>query len=180
MENGFSKINTSVTAYSFTSFDTLEKDVKNYDYAVVYKLDKVVVEKASDLTDGLFDDELSELRAFGKDGELHVVNTGSGLVGRIRTDGSGEKTEYLDESHLIWGEPKERKDGKTFLIEDRGTQLWLPIDVPDGERAFITVRNYLSAPNATFEFTDFRMVGFFPKKVSALVDETKDGGKDNG
>ena len=173
MENGFSKINTSVTAYSFTSFDTLEKDVKNYDYAVVYKLDKVVVEKASDLTDGLFDDELSELRAFGKDGELHVVNTGSGFVGRIRTDGAGEKAEYLDEAHLIWGEPKERKDGKTFLIEDRGTQLWLPIDVPDGEHAFVTVRNYLSSKTDVFEFDDFRMVEFFHNKAESYENKEK-------
>lgn len=178
MNNSFFKILSDIKEYVFDSYESLAEDIKGYDYAVIYKLDKVVVCIASEVTKGLLDDFI-ELRAFNKSGELHVLNDGKKYLGRIRTDGTGNNTECIDESHLIWGEPEKRENNSTFLIEDRGTQLFVPIDVPDGERAFVTVRNYLCNDTSVFDFDDFRMVNLFSKKARSFDDDNQKGDADN-
>lgn len=156
----FNKTNLKKDKYEFKSYEDLLQDVKKYDYVIIYKLDCVKILKSSDV-DNL--DELLELRAFNEEGELHIIVDGERVIGRTITDGVGEEHEYVDETHLLWGEAKQYKDGYTLLSEDRGNKLSVPFEVENGKRAFIVVRNYLS--NTQFAFDDYRMVKFITREV---------------
>lgn len=156
----FKKTSLVKEKYIFTSSENLLKDIKKYDYAILYKLDKVEVLKIDDV-DNL--DDLIELRAFNENGELHIVIDDDKVFGRTITECSGEEYEYVDETHLLWGEPKQVKDGYTLLSEDRGNCINVPFEVESGKRAFVVVRNYLS--KSQFSFDDYRMVRFITREV---------------
>ena len=144
------------------SFEKLAEKIKTYTYVILYKYDRVEIKRASE---SLSLDNLLELRAFDRDKELHIVALDGEWRGRTRDDTAGDVSEILEEDHLLWGTETELKeDGYTFLSEDRGVALTLPIPVPAGQRAFVTVRNYLHPDR--FEFSDWRMVDFFAKEVT--------------
>jgi len=110
-----------------------------------------------------------------QDGSAVIPGTSYGgkYKGRIRTDGIGGNTEYIDEAHLLWGDKNKNKiisNEYTSLSEDRGMQLLVPFIVPVGENAFIKIRNYLSSDLDIFQFDDWRMVEFFSKKVEMEED----------
>ncbi len=151
---------SSIYEYEFKNIELLLQEVKAYTYAVIYRLDKIEIMKANEITDLC---DLLEIRAFCSDRELKLINDNGRFIGRIRVDFTGEDTEYLDQIHLVWGEPASYENGKTLLTEERGTKLLMPIEIKKGQRAFIIVRNYLSAE--AFEFTDFRLVDFITKEA---------------
>lgn len=165
-ETQFKKINSSIKNYEYESLDDLLLEIKGYKYIVIWNPDGVVLEYAEKITTGHLQ-KFSELRAFSVDGELAVRHFGGEYRGRICIDGPGEDTDYLDESHLLWGDKNKNRQlskGYTLLLEDRGTQLVIPCDVPAGEHAFIIIRNYVSKDaEPALYFDDWRMVDFFAK-----------------
>lgn len=153
-------IKSAIEKYNFKSFADLHNDIKQYKYVVIYKSDCVLTLYTKDIT------ELTgflELRAFDEKGELRILYTGSEYLGRIRRDGDGTDKEVLDEYHLLWGLPKSIDGEYTYMSEDRGTKLRLPVKATGEQRAFMHVRNYLS--ESDFEFTDFRFVDFVIKEA---------------
>ncbi len=129
-------------------------EIKKYEYALLIKTDSVSLIAASDCFDMT---GLVEVRAFKKESELHAVLVNGAWRGRIRTDGedAGTDTEVFDCKQLIWGKSI-LSDGKTSeLYEDRGIRIKVPIDVPVGKRACLSIRSYLS--DNEFEFIDYRI-----------------------
>jgi len=176
--NTFEPVKTHIEPYGGTVEELLAadgkllEDIKKYDYVIVYKYNGVGFYYAPSIAiDALGD--FNELRAFNKDGELRVASFGGECRGRIRRDGDGEgdgwyATEIVDEAHLLWGDPSKNRPeegGFTRLSEDRGTELSVPLTVPIKQRAFVTVRNYLSNSKDRFEFDDWRMVKLFAREA---------------
>lgn len=141
--------------------DALLEALRSYEHLVIWALDGVSITEASALQQ--LPEDLLELRAFNRDGELHLVKAGDQTKGRIRRDGgSGEPALILDEEHLLWGSPKEfAADGGVLLTNDRGTRIQLPPGIATGassERVTLTVRNYIDRDS--FDFVDWRLVSF--------------------
>lgn len=182
LKNTFKPIKSKTEAYKRETVTDIIADIKKYKFAIVYKLDEVKIlgkEEIESLENIKDLEDLLEIRAFNKKGELHAVYLENEYIGRIIEDAEDAKvgedaevfedTEVVEEHHLIWGTPDNKKiiskEKKTFLSEDRGISLEVPIEVKTNPRAFITVRNYLSKSNDSFEFTDYRMVNFFAGEV---------------
>lgn len=165
-------IKTKQEAWKCKDLDEILTEIKKrkYTYCVIYRADKVETLKTEDVEDL---NDLLEIRAFNSNGELRAISSGDEFIGRIRTDEEGAETEYLDESHLLWGTRTEQngttKNGYTFLQEDRGTKLTVPIEVKENQRAFVKVRNYLSSAKDKFELVDFRMVELFAQEAKEYV-----------
>lgn len=158
-------IKTKKEAYLFSSLETVLSDIQSYGFCIIYRTDKVEILKTEDVKDL---NNLLEIRAFNSNGELRLTKVNGGFAGRIVTDGAGSDTEIFDENHLLWGKPEDKAGvtaGYTFLQEDRGTKLTVPIEVKKNQRAFVKVRNYLSSAKDAFEFDDFRMVELFAQEA---------------
>ncbi|MBZ4670511.1 MAG: hypothetical protein JG769_815 [Oscillospiraceae bacterium] len=170
--NEFKNIFSQIQPYDFKGIEKLLDDIKGYKYVVIYNINEVLIEFAEKISAKKLE-KFTELRAFNNDGELAVRSYGGKYKGRIRTDGIGGNTEYIDEAHLLWGDKNKNKiisNEYTSLSEDRGMQLLVPFIVPVGENAFIKIRNYLSSDLDIFQFDDWRMVEFFSKKVEMEED----------
>ena len=128
--------------------------IKAYSFVLLIKTDKVEYLHAEDATDLA---RLTELRAHTEEKELHLVKAGNRWVGRVRTDGEGEETEYMDEMQCLWGKAKSFDGRYSRLREDKGVSLDIPLEVPMGKGAYMTVRSYLDKED--FSFTDYRIVG---------------------
>ena len=74
------KIKTEIVKYDFSDIQTLIDDIKKFEYVLIWKTDKVQFLYTSDI-DNL--DNFTEIRAFDKDGELHIVNNNGNVFGRI-------------------------------------------------------------------------------------------------
>ncbi|GHU34193.1 hypothetical protein FACS1894105_00530 [Clostridia bacterium] len=163
MSDMFVKIKSKIQKYVFTDIAQLIAEIRQYDYALIYRLDKVALVKA-DTVNELH--KMTEVRAFNATSELRVILVGNEYRGRIRMDGEGVDTEVVEESHLLWGSPSGSSDGETILTNSRGTYIRLPFTINAHDRAFVKVRNYLSNNDDTFEFDDYRLVGFSNKEVT--------------
>lgn len=161
------KIKTEIVKYDFSDIQTLIDDIKKFEYVLIWKTDKVQFLYTSDI-DNL--DNFTEIRAFDKDGELHIVNNNGNVFGRIRKDGEGGSEAYFDEKQLLWGRAKSSEGNYTLYTESRGISLMLPIKINDckGQRATLTIRSYLKKNN--FEFYDFRIVEITGEK-EIIADE---------
>jgi len=150
--------------------------IQKYQYVLQHRLDRVEVLAAKEYQ--TLPDDLVELRAFSEAGELHAVSMEDGLVGRIRTDGTGEPAIAYDELHQVWGSDATRiADGRMLLSEDRGTRVYLPAgalrSLDEGQCIVVWVRNYLEegtenpqTGDTSFAFCDWRLVGFDVRKAS--------------
>lgn len=160
----FENKKSTVKKYEYESADKLISDLKEYTYVIIYKLDGVEILNVKGEIQ-LNKENFLELRAFNENGELHVAYIDGQYMGRTRMDGTGEDVEVVDEHHLLWGNPQKHEGEYTYLSEDRGVELKLPIEIKGNERAFVTVRNYLNPDKNVFEFNDYRMVDFIAKEV---------------
>jgi CRISPR-associated protein (TIGR03984 family) len=179
---GWDKVKTSRESLpdGWSEAAKLKEILDGFDYVVLYRIDGVSIDKASEcefLGDGLPEDFL-EMRAFSMDAELHVIKVGDSPLGRVRRDNGGDDIEVLNEEHLLWGKPHGAvgNSGKVLLTEDRGTRLLLPPEAaPKSENKVTTiwVRSYVAPEpdwdNATadmpvdFQFDDWRLVCFDEK-----------------
>lgn len=188
--NGFGSVRSA--SYGLPDKDRLVDRIREYDYVLQHRLGGVEVIDAADYA--ALPKDVLELRAFSGTGELHLVNAGGRLLGRVRTDETGQDsaaTEVFDEEHLVWGTRATQCDGAVVLREDRGTVLRLPASVasefPDilkmtasekaggsAPRYFVTVRvrNYLGeektdpeSGDTSFAFVDYRLMGFNVREV---------------
>ena len=171
----FKNIKSCIKKYHFTNIEKLIDDIKEYDFAIIYNLACVKTLYARHVTKKYLPNDFLEVRAFNENAELRVIEVSGEYIGRIRTDCDGEDStdvEILDECHLLWGKYICEKDEYTYLSEDRGTQLKIPLNIKEKERAFVTVRNYLNTNKDVFEFNDYRMMKFFAKEATEY-DEQK-------
>lgn len=131
---------------------------------------------------------LRELRIFDEEKELFLVPSDCGWTGRIRRDTEsckmGNQTgEYIiDERQKLWGrvgkEQKEGFAGWTLLVSERGTRIWIPVELSRQEEAAIHVRRYMRVPDvkkgeALVFQNDIRMAAFCPWEG-----DCEDGGKE--
>jgi len=168
--NLFKDIKSEIRPFHYHNEEELLQEVKKYQYAVVYRADRVDVLKAADIS---YLARFMELRAFDTNEELHVIQVRPGVFkGRYRTDTpvKGKNTVW-EETHLLWGNPVKAPNGGINLSEYRGTKIKLRFDL-DGfhdrqsnQRVFIQIRNYLNQDQERFYFEDFRFVDFFLKEV---------------
>ena len=118
---------------------------------------------------------LQELRIFNGTGELRLAPIKGKWAGRYR--GSNTLIEenvinsneyWLDERQKIWGEVKSKKTvGDTYwslLTAERGTRIWIPVNIEMQGKAAICVRKFMRIPTAEDKElvyqTDIRMVEF--------------------
>ena len=175
--NHFKDIASEKKVYSYHNHDELLEEIKKYQYAVIYRVDRVDVIKAADINNL---DRFIELRAFDENEELHVIKVNPGVFkGRYRTDNTGKMGKVWDEAHLLWGNPRADQDG-VYLSEDRGTKINLRFNLPglsysdqDKRRVFIKVRNYLNQNPEMFNFEDYRFVDFFVKEADDYGKKTQ-------
>jgi len=93
--NEFKNIFSQIQPYDFKGIEKLLDDIKGYKYVVIYNINEVLIEFAEKIPPKKLE-KFTELRAFNNDGELAVRSYGGKYKGRIRTDGIGENTEYID------------------------------------------------------------------------------------
>lgn len=146
-------IKTSKKAVVYEDLQAVFEAIKAYDFVLLMQTDKVEYLHVADVADLK---RLTELRAHTKEEELHLVKVDGLFIGRVRRDGEGEETEYMDEKQCLWGTAKSFDGTYSFLHEDRGISLRLPICVPNGTGAYMTIRSYLDKED--FIFTDYRIV----------------------
>ena len=88
---------------------------------------------------------LQQARLFGPGGELLVWRDGAGFQGRRIMDGDGRSKDVWHEQHILWGETTKQMTGFSLLEEgQQGPQHAVPLTVPPGRRAALTVRHYLA------------------------------------
>ena len=141
-----------------------------YDYAVLYSDSGVyiaVIENGRFITNtGVFPENITELRAFNKEGEIHAVLCGNIVKGRIVKDDFGDAAEVFDERHLLFGDRcEEAENGFYKYSEDRGTVLYLQFPKADGERAYVEVRNYTASSGDDLLFIDWRLLSFGKEEI---------------
>lgn len=171
--NCFKQMQFERKTLSEEKIDSMELALKRateYSFAVIYSADGVYpakVENGKIITHiGTLPENITEFRAFDKDGELHVVKCGNGLKGRIITDGKGNAVEAFDERHILFGEHcKPAENGFYRYEEDRGTVLYLPFAITGRQRAYIEIRNYAVTLDGDISFVDWRMVSFGKEEV---------------
>lgn len=89
---------------------------------------------------------VQQLRIFGPEGEIFFWRTDGGFQGRSIVDGPNALDGSWQEQHILWGTHKEEKQGFTVLEEGQQGQIHaVPLPVPQGERAVLTVRHYLQS-----------------------------------
>lgn len=59
--------------------------------------------------------------------------------------GGGDVVEIVPGRRLLWGRATTHQGGWTRLAEDRTAPLWLPVDIPLGRRAALTVHELVTA-----------------------------------
>ncbi|WP_066635758.1 type III-D CRISPR-associated protein Csx19 [Desulfolucanica intricata] len=110
---------------------------------------------------------LQTLRVFNDDKELLLWSKGEKFFNvRLRVDGEGEELDYIDAKQILWGtESKEKKEGWSTLIEDRGTEIIIPLsglklDV-NKKRLKLKTRNYIGCNEVgQAGYIDSRFVSF--------------------
>lgn len=147
------RIKTNQVPVVFERLEDIGEALKAYAFVLLIKTDRVEYLHAEDVADLA---RLTELRAHTEEKELHLVKAGNRWMGRIRTDGVGEETAYMDEMQCLWGKAKNFDGRYSHLWEDRGISLHVPVEVSTGKGAYMTVRSYLDKED--FSFTDYRIV----------------------
>jgi len=125
---------------------------------------------------------IQKMRLFDKDQELYVWRKNKNrFQGRLRIDGTGEKTDVVDAEQVLWGTGSKSLGDYTKLYEDRGTKIILPfknvvIDAKKNpkDRIFILTRNYVSYDtNSSYEqagYVDCRFIAFKNSRGKFLGD----------
>ena len=104
---------------------------------------------------------IQQLRIFGTEGELLIWRKESLFHGRLIKDVDTSSVSFWDEQHLLWGQAVMQETDFTVLEEGkRGPVHAVPIKVPIGRRAALTVRHY----------TDFESSAMATVSMSRLVD----------
>lgn len=142
--------------------NSIVNEIKKYQYAIIWRTDRVDFVLTQDI-DNI--SRMIEVRAFSKDGELHLTKYKDKYIGRIRIDSDGDAVECYDDLCLLWGKPGIVDNHTTCLREDRGIKLNVPIVVENNRRAFLQIRSYLK--NDVFEFEDYRIISIMTKEVTA-------------
>ncbi|MCL4440396.1 MAG: CRISPR-associated protein Csx19 [Firmicutes bacterium] len=112
---------------------------------------------------------LKQIRIFNKAQELYLWRRADLFRGRFRQDSLGQGTEYVEVKQVLWGSRSENlSHGWIKLCEDRGIELILPWDEPDGlnrknpkDRVGLLSRNYIDyTETAQAGYTDCRFIDF--------------------
>ena len=101
---------------------------------------------------------LLELRIFNTDRELHLRHEDGQLIGRLRTDGVGERIDYIDSIARFWGERTDAGTWMTLCDRARKLTLTLPILPAPSRYAGLVTRSYIHAHEKTGQagYTDMR------------------------
>jgi CRISPR-associated protein (TIGR03984 family) len=95
---------------------------------------------------GLRAKTLQQARIFGPAGELLVWRAGNGFRGRCIMDGGDAPADAWQEQHLLWGMRAMAAADFTVLQEgQQGPVHAVPLSVPGGKRAALTVRHYVDS-----------------------------------
>ena len=90
---------------------------------------------------------IQKLRLFNPKQELYIWRTEGKLKGRIRKDNEGDTIDIIDANQVLFGTTGERTNGYSKLTEERGTEIILPLEVPNIDakenRVKIKTRNYI-------------------------------------
>ena len=159
----FKNIASSRKKISIESLEEIVDKIKAYDYQLIYYMDRVEIKKKED--ELILDPSVIEIRAFGEEGELHLLKKGSLYIGRVIEDNVGEDYEIIDDLYKIWGNVS--KNNSNILSEDRGIQIKLPFNVEAGKLLFIKVRHYFTAKRE-LKNLDWRLIGFEKEDESIL------------
>lgn len=159
----FKNIASSRKKISVESLEEIVDKIKAYDYQLIYHRDRVEIKKKED--ELILDSSVIEIRAFGEEGELHLLKKGSLYIGRVIEDNVGEDYEIIDDLYKIWGNVS--KNNSNILSEDRGIQIKLPFNVEAGKLLFIKVRHYFTA-KGELKNLDWRLIGFEKEDESIL------------
>lgn len=91
-----------------------------------------------------------EMRVFNDNKEIHLVKNGNNLSGRLRIDGSGDETVYVDSIAPMWGRAVNTVNGFTSLADEaRKLHLNVPESIASSKRCGLVTRNYVVSDKAT-------------------------------
>lgn len=112
---------------------------------------------------------LLELRIFNADSELHLRRENGQLIGRLRTDGIGERAEYVDSIARLWGECTDEGAWMTLCDRARKLSLTLPALPASSRHVGLVTRSYVGIHTETAQagYTDMRFIDL----VSADIKE---------
>lgn len=94
--------------------------------------------------------QCQEMRIFNDSKELYLMKSGDKLTGRLRIDGSGEDTAYVDSVAPIWGKAA-GSDGEFTELRDEARKLYItiPADVAKDKRCGLVTRSYVVSDEAS-------------------------------
>lgn len=148
--------NSSTTPAVWSGLESIFKSIHN-GWAVLWQHHNVFTGK---VTNGMVhwlegepeleDTHLVRLRAFNEDVEYHFWRSGQEIRGRLRSDGSGDQTEYIDTAMIVRSVvAKPLKSQQKFALGDIS----------------ICTRNYIgyNADTCQAGYVDSRFVNFIKK-----------------
>ena len=120
-----------------------------------------------EVSPGLCEETLLELRLFGPQAEWFLWRTDQGWQARTIVDGQGDDVEYYDESSILWGtDVVDRSKPPFFLVAeaDTGIRHAPPMELHKRHTLRLRIRHYLAYDVET---------GAVFVKLSRLVDLEK-------
>lgn len=93
-------------------------------------------------------DLCQEFRVFDTDKEIYLVKNINEFIGRMRKDGEGAETKFIDSVAPMWGCSAEN-NGDFCKLKDvsRKLSLTIPADIPAGKYCGLVTRNYVVTDN---------------------------------
>lgn len=85
-----------------------------------------------------------QIRLFGAQGETMLWREGAGFAGRIIEDGVGESIDWLDEAHMLWGQPDGAPVGGFQLMREGSQGLVHAPPAAIASAKKMMTRNYVS------------------------------------
>lgn len=136
--------------------DTVTKYIGSSAVIVVWQINQIAWGKLSDGDIIFFEmnewniEFCQEMRVFNDNKEIQLVKNGNKLSGRLRIDGSGDETVYVDSIAPMWGRAVNFINGFTSLADEaRKLHLNVPESIASGKRCGLVTRNYVVSDRAT-------------------------------
>ena len=87
---------------------------------------------------------IQRIHLFSQDGELRIARTGHGFETTWLEDAEWEKSNWMDERYLLWGEGESTGNHFTLMVEgQQGLRHMPPIQDGKGKTGYIGIRHYI-------------------------------------
>ncbi len=116
---------------------------------------------------------LQMVHLFGVSGELYLWKSDNSWISRLITDCEGDKKEYYDETHLLWGKEVEKRENGFVHVRHgaEGLRHAPPVEGEDIEPPLgINVRHYIGYDDDGQAYVEFsRLISISPFNKKEVI-----------